>query len=145
MLTPIASTPLAAVAVVENIVKSLRAKIYHCTPQAHDRAVSLISHLPVIVSGSLIAACQSEANPEVLTLAQNLASSGFRDTSRVGGGNPELGLMMAHYNRDELLRSLQYYRQNLDGLINLIEQKNWVELEQKLQSNHAARSHFVRE
>ena len=145
VLTPIASTPLAAVAVVENIVKSLRAKIYHCTPQAHDRAVSWISHLPVIVSGSLIAACQSEANPEVLTLAQNLASSGFRDTSRVGGGNPELGLMMAHYNRDELLRSLQYYRQNLDGLINLIEQKNWVELEQQLQSNHAARSHFVRE
>ncbi len=145
VLTPVASTPLAAVAVVENIVKSLRAKIYHCTPQAHDRAVSWISHLPVIVSGSLIAACQSEANPEVLTLAQNLASSGFRDTSRVGGGNPELGLMMAHYNRDELLRSLQYYRHNLDGLINLIEQKNWVELEQQLQSNHAARSHFVRE
>ena len=143
VLTPIASTPLAAVAVVENIVKSLRAKIYHCTPQAHDRAVSWISHLPVIVSGSLIAACQSEANSEVLTLAQNLASSGFRDTSRVGGGNPELGLMMAHYNRDELLRSLQYYRQNLDGLIDLIEQKNWVELEQQLQSNHAARSHFV--
>jgi arogenate dehydrogenase (NADP+) len=52
---------------------------------------------------------------------------------------------MAHYNRDELLRSLQYYRQNLDGLIDLIEQKNWVELEQQLQSNHAARSHFVRE
>ena len=145
VLTPIASTPLAAVAVVENIVKSLRAKIYHCTPQAHDRAVSWISHLPVIVSGSLIAACQSEANSEVLTLAQNLASSGFRDTSRVGGGNPELGLMMAHYNRDELLRSLQHYRQNLDGLIDLIEQKNWVELEQQLQSNHAARSHFVRE
>lgn len=145
VLTPVASTPLAAVTVVENIVKSLRAKIYHCTPQAHDRAVSWISHLPVIVSGSLIAACQSEANPEVLTLAQNLASSGFRDTSRVGGGNPELGLMMAHYNRDELLRSLQYYRHNLDGLIDLIEQKNWVELEQQLQSNHAARSHFVRE
>ena len=145
VLTPVASTPLAAVAVVENIVKSLSAKIYHCTPQAHDRAVSWISHLPVIVSGALIAACQSEANPEVLALAQNLASSGFRDTSRVGGGNPELGLMMAHYNRDELLRSLQYYRQNLDGLIDLIEQKNWVELEQQLESNHAARSHFVQE
>lgn len=145
VLTPVVSTPLAAVAVVENIVKSLSAKIYHCTPQAHDRAVSWISHLPVIVSGSLIAACQSEANPEVLTLAQNLASSGFQDTSRVGGGNPELGLMMARYNRDELLRSLQHYRHNLDGLIDLIEQKNWVELEQQLQSNHAARSHFVRE
>ncbi|WP_009632558.1 prephenate/arogenate dehydrogenase [Synechocystis sp. PCC 7509] len=145
VLTPTASTPLTAVAKVENIVKSLNANIYHCTPQDHDRAVSWISHLPVIVSGSLIASCQSEANPEVLKLAQNLASSGFRDTSRVGGGNPELGLMMASYNRDELLRSLQYYRQNLDRMIHLIEQKNWVELEQQLQSNHAGRSHFVRE
>jgi arogenate dehydrogenase (NADP+) len=146
VLTPIASTPLAAVAIVEKIiVERLRAKIYQCNPQNHDRAVSWISHLPVIVSGSLIAACQSEDNLEVLTLAQNLASSGFRDTSRVGGGNPELGLMMAHYNREELLRSLQYYRHNLDGLIDLIEQENWIELEQQLKSNHAARSHFVQE
>ncbi len=145
VLTPIESTPLAAIAIVEKIVGSLRAKIYQCNPQDHDRAVSWISHLPVIVSGALIAACQSEDNPEVLTLAQNLASSGFRDTSRVGGGNPELGLMMASYNRDELLRSLQHYRHNLDELIDLIEQKNWVELEQQLQLNHAARSHFVQE
>lgn len=145
VLTPIASTPLTAIAVVEKIVASLSAKLYQCSPQDHDRAVSWISHLPVIVSGSLIASCQSEDDAEVLKLAQNLASSGFRDTSRVGGGNPELGLMMARYNRDELLRSLQHYQQNLDRIIDLIEQKNWVELEQQLQSNHAARSHFVRE
>ncbi len=145
VLTPIESTPTPAIAIVEKIVKGLRAKIYHCNPQDHDRAVSWISHLPVIVSGSLIATCQSEDNPEVLTLAQNLASSGFRDTSRVGGGNPELGLMMARYNREELLRSLQHYRHNLDRVIDSIEQQNWVELEQQLQSNHAARSHFVRE
>lgn len=145
VLTPIASTPLTAITIVEKIVASLNAKLYQCSPQDHDRAVSWISHLPVIVSGSLIASCQSEDDAEVLKLAQNLASSGFRDTSRVGGGNPELGLMMARYNRDELLRSLQHYRQNLDRAIDLIEQKNWVELEQQLQSNHAARSHFVRE
>ncbi len=145
VLTPIESTPLTAITIVEKIVTSLNAKLYQCSPQDHDRAVSWISHLPVIVSGSLIASCQSEDNAEVLKLAQNLASSGFRDTSRVGGGNPELGLMMARYNRDELLRSLQHYRQNLDRAIDLIEQQNWVELEQQLQSNHAARSHFVQE
>jgi arogenate dehydrogenase (NADP+) len=145
VLTPIESTPLTAITIVEKIVTSLNSKLYQCSPQDHDRAVSWISHLPVIVSGSLIASCQSEDDAEVLKLAQNLASSGFRDTSRVGGGNPELGLMMARYNRDELLRSLQHYRQNLDRAIDLIEQQNWVELEQQLQSNHAARSHFVRE
>ncbi|MBE9192195.1 prephenate/arogenate dehydrogenase [Gloeocapsopsis crepidinum LEGE 06123] len=145
VLTPIASTPASAVQIVEEVARSLQAKIYHCRPEDHDRAVSWISHLPVMVSTNLIAACMSESNPEVLTLAQNLASSGFRDTSRVGGGNSELGVMMARYNRQELLRSLQYYRQHLDDLIAIVEQENWEALEQRLKSTHAARTRFLKE
>jgi len=41
----------------------------------NDRAVSWVSHLPVIVSAGLIAACMSETDPGVLALAQHLASS----------------------------------------------------------------------
>ncbi len=143
VLTPITTTPTSAITVVEEIVRSLGANIYYCQPEQHDRAVSWISHLPVMVSSSLIAACLSETDPDVLQLAQKLASSGFRDTSRVGGGNPELGVMMARYNRHALLRSLQQYRQNLDELTNLIEQENWVVLEEKFKSRQQARPDFV--
>ncbi|MDZ7993270.1 MAG: prephenate/arogenate dehydrogenase [Nostoc sp. EfeVER01] len=143
VLTPITTTPTSAITVVEEIVRSLGANIYYCQPEQHDRAVSWISHLPVMVSSSLIAACLSETDPDVLQLAQKLASSGFRDTSRVGGGNPELGVMMARYNRQALLRSLQQYRQNLDELTNLIEQENWVVLEEKFKSRQQARPDFV--
>ncbi|MDZ8085517.1 MAG: prephenate/arogenate dehydrogenase [Nostoc sp. DedQUE12b] len=143
VLTPIATTPANAITVVEEIVRSLKANIYYCQPEQHDRAVSWISHLPVMVSSSLIAACLSETDPDVLQLAQKLASSGFRDTSRVGGGNPELGVMMARYNRQALLRSLQQYRQNLDELTNLIEQENWAVLEEKFKSRQQARPDFV--
>jgi arogenate dehydrogenase (NADP+) len=140
VITPVETTPPAAMVVVEEIVRSLGAKLYRCSPEAHDRAVAWISHLPVMVSGSLIAACQSDR--ESLELAQKLASSGFRDTSRVGGGNPELGVMMAKYNRSELLRSLDRYRQNLDWFIEAIEQENWEALEQQLQKNQQARTKF---
>lgn len=143
VLTPDEHTPPDAVVMVEAIVRSLGANIYHCQPQQHDRAVSWISHLPVMISSSLIASCMSETDPEVLQLAQNLASSGFRDTSRVGGGNPELGVMMAQYNRQALLISLQQYRQNLDQLINLIEQENWSVLTANLESTNQARPSFV--
>ncbi|AVH69660.1 prephenate/arogenate dehydrogenase [Nostoc sp. 'Lobaria pulmonaria (5183) cyanobiont'] len=143
VLTPITTTPTSAITVVEEIVRSLGANIYFCQPEQHDRAVSWISHLPVMVSSSLIAACLSETDPDVLQLAQKLASSGFRDTSRVGGGNPELGVMMARYNRQALLRSLQQYRQNLDELTNLIEQENWPVLEEKFKSRQQARPDFV--
>ncbi|MEH2063212.1 MAG: prephenate/arogenate dehydrogenase [Nostoc sp.] len=144
VLTPITTTPTSAITVVEEIVRSLGANIYYCQPEQHDRAVSWISHLPVMVSSSLIAACLSETDPDVLQLAQKLASSGFRDTSRVGGGNPELGVMMARYNRQALLRSLQQYRHNLDELTSLIEQENWAVLEEKFKSRQQARPDFVK-
>ncbi|MBH8572214.1 prephenate/arogenate dehydrogenase [Nostocaceae cyanobacterium CENA369] len=143
VLTPDTTTPTTVISVVEEIVRSLGANIYYCQPEQHDRAVSWISHLPVMVSASLIAACMGETDREVLQLAQNLASSGFRDTSRVGGGNPELGVMMAQYNRQALLGSLQQYCHQLDELITLIEQENWHALEAKLQSTQQARPDFV--
>ncbi|MCG6137912.1 MAG: prephenate/arogenate dehydrogenase [Nostoc sp. LLA-1] len=143
VLTPDETTPQTAIAVVEEIVRSLGANLYYCQPEQHDQAVSWISHLPVMVSASLIAACMGETDPAVLQLAQNLASSGFRDTSRVGGGNSELGLMMAQYNRQSLLSALQAYRHNLDEFINLIEQEDWVNLESKLKSTGQARPKFV--
>lgn len=143
VLTPTAATPPTVLEKVESIVRSLRARIYHCPPKTHDQAVAWISHLPVMVSASLIAACSSESDPQVLDLAQKLASSGFRDTSRVGGGNPELGLMMAQYNRLELLRSLHAYRNQLDQFITQIQQEDWRSLELQLMTNPKTRSQFV--
>lgn len=143
VLTPQPTTPKTAITVVEDIVRDLGATLYHCSPEEHDQAVSWISHLPVMVSASLIAACMNETDSNVLQLAQKLASSGFKDTSRVGGGNPELGLMMARYNRSSLLHSLQQYRHNIDELIHLIEQEDWAGLEQQLQSTKKARPKFV--
>jgi arogenate dehydrogenase (NADP+) len=143
VLTPDETTPQTAIAIMAEIVRSLGANLYYCQPEQHDRAVSWISHLPVMVSAALIAACMGETDAAVLQLAQNLASSGFRDTSRVGGGNPELGLMMAQYNRQALLSSLQAYRHNLDKFIHLIEQEDWASLEAKLKSTGQARTKFV--
>ena len=143
VLTPINTTPTKAIAVIENLISQLGVNIHYCSPEEHDKAVSLISHLPVMASASLIAACEKEPDSQVHQLAQKFASSGFRDTSRVGGGNPELGVMMAKYNREALLMSLQSYRSNLDELVKLIERQDWVSLEQILHSTQEARGKFV--
>ena len=145
VLTPINTTPASAITVIENLISQLGANSHYCSPEEHDKAVSLISHLPVMTSASLIATCEKETDSQVHQLAQKFASSGFRDTSRVGGGNPELGVMMAKYNREALLMSLHKYRSNLDELVNLIEREDWVSLEQILHSNNQARSKFVKE
>jgi arogenate dehydrogenase (NADP+) len=117
--------------------------VYECSPEAHDRAVAMISHAPVMISASLIASCQQEDEDSILKLAQKLASSGFRDTSRVGGGNPELGRLMAEYNQSAILRSLYTYQQSLQKTIGLIEQKQWEELETFLASTQCDRNFYL--
>ena len=143
VITPTEKTPLGAIKKVEEIARSLGSKIYFCSPSEHDRAVAWISHLPLMVSANLITSCMGETDKSVLDLAQKLASSGFRDTSRVGGGNPELGLMIAKNNRQELLQTLLQFNQNLELLIDLIEQENWQELNQFLNSTHISRPEFL--
>ena len=142
VLTPQAQTPAAAVDRVEEIARLLGASVYRCSPLDHDRAVAWISHLPLMVSATLVAAGAREGDRDIVNLAQHLASSGFRDTSRVGGGNPELGVMVAKYNRQELLRSLSIYRDCLDEFISDIEAENWQALEHKLKLTQQARENY---
>ncbi|CAA9351519.1 Arogenate dehydrogenase [uncultured Microcoleus sp.] len=142
VLTPQPQTPAAAVDRVEEIARLLGASVYRCSPLDHDRAVAWISHLPLMASATLLAAGALEGDRHIVNLAQHLASSGFRDTSRVGGGNPELGVMVAKYNREELLRSLSIYRDCLDEFISDIEAENWQALEHKLKLTQQARQNY---
>ncbi|MEG5172382.1 prephenate/arogenate dehydrogenase [Microcoleus sp. B3-D7] len=142
VVTPTPQTPALAVDKVEEIARLLGAKVYRCEPEEHDRAVAWISHLPLMASATLVAACDREGDRDIVSLAQHLASSGFRDTSRVGGGNPELGVMVAKYNREELLRSLSIYRDSLDEFISDIAAENWQALEHKLKLTQKARENY---
>jgi arogenate dehydrogenase (NADP+) len=120
--------------------------------------VALISHLPVLVSAALIQAADRSGTPaaasaaaEALdpgapTLAQlvrRLASSGFEDTTRVGGGNPELGALMAQGNRAQLLAALGQYRQALADLEQLVADQSWPELQASLAAAQRLRPEFL--
>ncbi|BAQ65936.1 prephenate/arogenate dehydrogenase [Geminocystis sp. NIES-3709] len=144
VLTPIRNTSLTAMETVAKIWTSIGCKMYNSTPEIHDRAVAWISHLPVMISANLIYSCINNGSQELVKLSQNLASSGFRDTSRVGGGNVELGLMMAQYNRYELLNCLKEYQQNLSKIIENIEQEKWTVLEDILTKTKEERPNFLK-
>lgn len=141
VVTP--SDDLEALEKVRSLWLSVGMNVIECSPEEHDRAVAMISHAPVMISASLIAACQEEDDAKVLKLAQTLASSGFRDTSRVGGGNPELGRLMAEYNQTAILRSLYTYQQSLQQVINLIESQEWDKLEAFLDNTQRDRLFYV--
>ncbi|MGK7958022.1 MAG: prephenate/arogenate dehydrogenase [Crocosphaera sp.] len=143
VITPTEKTPIKSIKILESLANSLGSNVYTCSPEIHDQAVAWISHLPVMISASLISACREEKDKTVLELAQKLASSGFRDTSRVGGGNPELGVMMAQSNKTALLHTLQGYRQQLDDITEYIKSEQWEALEKLLIMTQEGRVPFT--
>ncbi len=141
--TPTADTNADALEQVRQLAQRVGAQWLSCEPQQHDRAVALISHMPVLVSAALLEAADGEADGGTAALAKQLASSGFADTSRIGGGNPELGTLMARSNRAAVLAALGRYRQRLEGLEQLVQQERWEELEGRLSRCQERRPDFL--
>jgi arogenate dehydrogenase (NADP+) len=135
--TPTARTDPEALAVVRGLAEAVGAHWIECSAPDHDQAVALISHLPVLLGAALIEAAGQAP------LARALASSGFADTSRVGGGNPELGTLMARYNREALLAALARYRTSLEDLEQLVNGSDWLALHQRLSQAQVLRPEFL--
>ncbi|MFN5117524.1 MAG: prephenate/arogenate dehydrogenase, partial [Cyanobacteriota bacterium] len=131
--TPSPQTDPAAVEAVRSLAEAVGARWLTCGAEDHDRAVALISHLPVLVSAALLQAAErGGAEAGAAQLVRRLASSGFADTSRIGGGNPELGTLMARCNRTAVLQALAGYRQQLDALDALVQGEAWEPLQEAL-------------
>ena len=141
--TPDAKTDPAALAVVEALAGRLGSRWITAAADQHDQAVALISHMPVLVSAALLRAAGDERDPEIRSLAQALASSGFVDTSRVGGGNPDLGVAMASRNREAVLKALAAYRWSLEQLEDAVIKSNWDQLHKELTRTQALRGGFL--
>ena len=146
VVTPDEHTDPTAMALVARLATRVGAQWHCCSADSHDRAVALISHLPVLVSAALIqgvdqaAAQWGDGMPE---LVRALASSGFADTSRVGGGNPELGTLMASSNRVAVSEALAAYRHSLERLEHHLESASWEELRAELGDSQRLRPEFL--
>ncbi|MFZ9849747.1 MAG: prephenate/arogenate dehydrogenase [Vulcanococcus sp.] len=142
--TPGVATDPEALAAVRELAEALGADWLECDADAHDQAVALISHMPVLVSAALLqSADQGGAAAGAAQLVRRLASSGFADTSRIGGGNPELGTLMARCNRPAVLQALAAYRQQLDALEALVQGEDWGPLHAALSRCQALRPEFL--
>ena len=85
----------------------------------------------------------TDVKPSLYSLARSIASSGFSDTSRVGGGNPELGVSMAKFNKKNIEKHLASYRHSLDLFEKYLLEENWSELEKILINTQKERQNFM--
>ena len=143
MITPTQKSDLNSVRTLSELLKSLDCEICQATPKEHDEAVSLISHLPIFLASALIETAHTKNNQSLLDLTQKLAATGFADTSRIGGGNEQLGLDLAMNNQINVLNAIEIFKNNLNKLESLIKEKNWELLSKKLAEAKEIRGTFI--
>lgn len=144
--TPAADTDPLALEAVRALAEAVGARWLTCGAVEHDQAVALISHLPVLVSAALLQTADRSATGgarDLPDLVRALASSGFADTTRVGGGNPELGTLMARCNPNAVLAALAGYRQQLEALERKVRQADWDGLRHDLEECAQLRPQFL--
>jgi prephenate dehydrogenase len=76
----------------------------------HDRLVAAVSHMPLVVAAAL---AETVTGSDAWEAASGLAAGGWRDSTRIARGDPDLGAGIAALNRDELLGWLDRFAAEL--------------------------------
>ena len=106
VVTPTRKSHRPAVRKVEQLWKSVGGRLLRLTPETHDALVSRSSHLPHVVAATLAATVLDPRNPKDIV---TLCATGFRDTTRIASGSPEMWRDIALANRKNIARGLDGY------------------------------------
>ena len=142
VITPTNRTDQIALKTLSKLFKNMGCDICFENPDIHDQAVANISHLPIYLASCLIETAYCQNNEDLLNLSKKLAASGFSDTSRVGAGNPSLGVDLAENNTINILNSIKNFKKNISEIEKIFEERNWDVLESKLKKGQEWRQHF---
>ncbi len=105
-----------SVEIITEMWKSVGMQVYNVSASEHDAIVARVSHLPHLLAGTLCVA-SSKYNEEL----RKYVGPGFRDTTRVASGSPDIWDSIVFDNREEILKALKDYSVELNALINDIE------------------------
>lgn len=123
-VTPTEKTSDELLTRVEAFWQKLGSRTLRMTPQEHDTALAMTSHLPHVVASALAAATPQALLP--------LAASGWCDTTRVAAGSVELWLQILEENREQVLAALGNYSKSLQTWIEALEHQDAAAIESLL-------------
>jgi len=115
VVTPTEATELAALKKTTEFWEALGARVTALDPETHDRTVAAISHLPHLIACALV-----DGAGRVEPAALELAARGFRDTTRIAAGDPDMWTEIFLANRDALSASVAAFRLALADLERVI-------------------------
>ena len=100
ILCPDADSPAENFPRLHELVTSIGARVIALPREDHDEAVAVVSHVPHIMASSLVQLASRHADDQQALM--RLAAGGFKDSTRIAAGSPELWCGIAFDNKDAL-------------------------------------------
>ena len=124
IITPTRNTRAEDFDLMEEFWEALGSVVVRMSPEEHDRALAITSHLPHLVAAALAATV-----PEQYF---RLGGTGMLDATRLAGGDPGLWKQILLQNRDNILTALEQYGAKLSAIHAALRNRNEAELERWL-------------
>ncbi|MEI9963070.1 MAG: prephenate dehydrogenase/arogenate dehydrogenase family protein [Limisphaerales bacterium] len=106
VLTPTKKTNQSALKKLEQFWQSIGSRVFQLTPETHDALVSRTSHLPHVIAATLVNLVLNPTQPKTQAA---LCATGFRDTTRIASGSPEMWRDIVLANQKNLAKSLDAF------------------------------------
>lgn len=106
VITPSPKTNAAAVGKLEKFWQALGARTMRLAAAQHDLAVSRSSHLPHVIAATLAGLVLDAKQPKPQAM---LCATGFRDTTRIASGSPEMWRDIVLANRKNVSQSVDAF------------------------------------
>lgn len=119
VVVPSARTDDAALRATKALWESVGSITLTLPAALHDRIVASISHLPHVLASLLVNTVALRSRSEVRTW--DLAAGGFRDTTRIASGSPEIWRDICLTNRTAILDAVRDARAEIDGFLSALD------------------------
>ncbi|MCG9133113.1 prephenate dehydrogenase/arogenate dehydrogenase family protein [Candidatus Poribacteria bacterium] len=130
ILTPTENTDTDALALIKNLWEFVGAVPHLLSPETHDLLIGGASHLPHLVASILTNTVANVETEEGKAL--NFTATGFRDSTRIAAGSPDLWTGIFTQNRDVMVSLIDDIIENLTEFKTLLQADNLAEIERIL-------------
>ena len=131
IVTPTPGTSKDALSRISDFWLALGARVRVMNAEEHDRAVALTSHLPHLLASALAGILPPELH--------ELTATGFRDTTRLAAGHPDLWSAIFRSNTTHLLAALTHFEEQIERFRNALLAEDAVALDRLLREGKKVR------
>jgi prephenate dehydrogenase len=140
VVTPSATSPAPAVTRVEALWRAVGARVLRLSPERHDELVARSSHLPQVLATTLASYVLDESLPPEQA---QLCAGGFRDSTRIASGSPEMWRDILLANRAPLAAAVRAFSSRLEALRAAIESGDAAAITACLESGKQRRDGWI--